>query len=249
MKRPRPRLERAWIVIATVLIGAVAIIVVGSLMASDRQSDIWVEVVSRASQLIVLAVAGGVVGAVVHDRDAAREDERRRQAYLLGFVDEVEAAFTQVKTARRLLRTFGFDAPRESRLTPEQVEGFRTQMALLNDAELQFETLARRVDAMPRQFGSVASQVVVELTAIHTHLNEVLRDWQADPSTMAQGAPGAALATWPRFQAFVAYGPEPEASFRFGVADRVTIVELLVQGLGDGDSTDAAGAARSAGKS
>ena len=179
MKLRRTRLERAWLVIAIVLIGAVAIVVVGFLMASDRQGDIWVEIVSRASQLIVLALAGGVVGAVIHDRDAAREDVRRRQAFLLAFVGEVEAAFTQVKTSRRQLRTHGFDAPRDSRLTREQVEGFRTQMALLNDAELQFETLARRVNAVPAQFGSVAPTVVAELTAIHTYLNEVLRDWQA----------------------------------------------------------------------
>jgi hypothetical protein len=78
-------------------------------MAPGSEHDIWVELVSRAAQLIVLAIAGGVVGAVIHDRDGAREDERRRVDFLLHFVGEVETAYGQVKTARRLVRTYGSD--------------------------------------------------------------------------------------------------------------------------------------------
>jgi len=228
------RRNLAWVVIALVLVGALAMIVVGALMAPDRQHDMWVEIVSRASQLIVLALAGGVVGAVIHDRDAAREDARRRQAFLLAFIDELEKAYGQVKTARRLLRTYGFDAPRLTRLTADQVAGYRTQMALLNDAELQFETLARRVKAVPRPFGDAHATISSELAAIHAYLNAVLRDWQADPASIAESGTNAPLADWPHFAPFVGYGEAAERSFREGVVDHVDAVELLIHRHGGG---------------
>ena len=226
------RLESAWIVIAAVLAGAVAVVVIGALLAPERQQDIWVELVSRASQLIVLALAGGVVAAVIHDRDAAREDERRRQAFLLAFLGEVESAYGQVKTARRLVRTYGFDAPRDTSLTSEQVMGFRTQLALLNEAELQFETLARKVESVPGPFRDVHATMTAELAGIHRYLNGVLQDWQSDPMVVVAGGSTEALAGWPRFGEFVGYGDDAERSFREGVADRVNAIESLIHGLG-----------------
>jgi hypothetical protein len=225
-------MERAWVVIAIVLLGAVGIVVLGALMAPGREHDIWVELVSRASQLIVLALAGGVVGAVIHDRDAAREDERRRQAFLLGFIGEVETAFGQVKTARRLVRTYGFDVPRDTPLTAQQVEGFRTQLALLNDAQLQFETLARKVEALPGPFGEAHTAVAAELSAIHSYLNGILRDWQADPTVLIVGSDTMALTTWTRFGDFVGYGEGAELDFRQGVADRIAAIEVRIHDLG-----------------
>lgn len=225
-------MELAWIVIAAVLLGALGIIVLGAVMAPQRQHDMWVELVSRASQLIVLALAGGVVGAVIHDRDAAREDERRRQAFLLGFVDEVETAYGQVKTARRMLRTHGFDTPRQARLTPEQVTGYRTQLALLNEAELEFETLARRVEAVPRPFGDVHGRIALELRAMHGYLNGILKDWQSDPNAVVEGGTTVALADRASFSAFVGYGDAAEASFREGVTAHVEAIERLINGLG-----------------
>ncbi len=53
-----------------------------------------------------------------------------------------------MKSARRL-RTFGFDSPTTLTLTAEQVMGFRAQRAVLNEAELTFETYARKVAAVP----------------------------------------------------------------------------------------------------
>jgi hypothetical protein len=230
---PRTRRpERAWIIIAVVLLGALGMILLGAIMANERRQDVWVELVSRASQLVVLALAGGVVGAVIHDRDAAREDERRRQAFLLGFVDEVEAAYGQVKTARRLLRTFGFDTPRPARLTPEQVTGYRTQLALLNEAELQFETLARRVMAVPRPFGDAGDRIAAELAAIHGYLNSILRDWQSDPGAVVEGGTTMSLDHRATFGPFVGYGDAAEAAFRAGVTAHVEAVELFVHGLG-----------------
>ena len=79
----RPRIERAWLIIGFVLLGAVAMGLLGALMAPERQSDMWVELVKSSIQVVVLAIAGGVVGAVLRDRDAARDASIRRQQFFL----------------------------------------------------------------------------------------------------------------------------------------------------------------------
>ncbi len=58
-----PRFERAWVVIGVVLVGAAAMALLGAIMAPERHSDMWLELVKSSIQIIVLAVAGGVVGA------------------------------------------------------------------------------------------------------------------------------------------------------------------------------------------
>ena len=148
-------MQRYWLIIVSVLAGAVGMILISAIMAPERQDDIWVELAKSGATVVVVALATGVVGAMLRDRDALREDERRQQAYLLGFLEQIEASYGHVKSARRLLRTFGFDSPTTLTLTAEQATGFRAQMALLNEAELAFETHARKVAAMPGPWGQL----------------------------------------------------------------------------------------------
>jgi hypothetical protein len=96
--------ERAWIIIAIVLVGALVLLITAALMVPERASDIWVNLAGSAAQIVVLALAGGVVGAVLRDREARREDARRRADALATFQSEVDAAFSEIKAARRTLR-------------------------------------------------------------------------------------------------------------------------------------------------
>lgn len=232
--RPRTRVERAWIVIACVIGTALTLVVVASLMAPGKAHDIWVEIAKSSLYMVALAVTGGIVAIVVRDRDAAREEERRRVAYRLDFLEEVGAAFTQIKAARRLLRTIGFDAPRDLVLGPEQVSGFRTQMASLNDAELGLEMLARKVALMPERFGPRAATIERELREAYGYLRLVLFEFEADPTSVAEGGSTAELQRWPHFLAFIGYDEASVKAFNEGVADRMSMVEQLVLGRDEG---------------
>ena len=234
---PRWQFDRAWVVIGLVLIGALGVMLLGALMAPERQDDMWVNIVGRSAQLIALALAGGVVGAVIHDRDAAREAVQRRNASLRAFLDEVEAAFAATKTSRRMLRTLGFDGQRDARLTPEQVQGFRAQMALLNDAELQFEGLARKAATLRGPLGEWAEDTAARLAAVHEYLNAVIREWEAGSDAIVVEGTTSALLEWPRFTAFVGYDDEAAYSFRQGVAEVILAIELQVGSIAGGASS------------
>lgn len=224
------RRHRAWVVIGVVIGLALLLVLVAALMAPDRANDIWVEIAKSSLYLTALAVTGGIVAIVVRDRDAAREDARRRDAFRLAFLDEVEAAWTQIKAARRLLRTYGFDAPGDAVLGAEEVSGFRTQMAALNDAELALELFARRVRVLPDRFGPNAPVIAQELHEVHASLRRVLFEFESDPRTIAVGGSTAAVMGWPHFVAFTAYDEDSKQAFEEGVAGRIARIEELLLG-------------------
>jgi hypothetical protein len=69
---------RFWLIIVAVLAGAASMILLSAIMAPERQDDIWVELAKGAATIVALSLATGVVGAMLRDRDALREDQRRR---------------------------------------------------------------------------------------------------------------------------------------------------------------------------
>ncbi len=230
---PRPRrarrVQRFWLVIVTVLAGAVSLVLLSAIMAPERQNDIWVELAKSGAQIVVLVLATGVVGAMLRDRDALREQQRRHEAYLLAFLEQIEGTYAQVKTARRMLRTMGFDAPTTMTLTADQATGFRVQMALLNEAELSFETYARKVAVMPGLWEAESASMSAELTSLYQYLHGVLYEWQMDPTILAAGADTSAMQGWLSFRQFLGYDEASVRAFDEGVADRMLAVELLIR--------------------
>ena len=201
-------------------------------MAPERHSDMWLELVKSSIQIIVLAVAGGVVGAVLRDRDAARDATIRRRAYFLAFLDQIDVSYGQVKSVRRMLRTYGFGQPRDGALTPQQVAGFRTQMAHLNEAQVAYEMHARKVAALAGRFSDSAGPLEQALSHIHLYLASVLREWQGAPDAISSGSDSSVTRSWPHFSGFVDYEEAESGTFRDGVADQMVTIELILGGMG-----------------
>ena len=131
-----------------------------------------------------------------------------------------------------MLRTYGFGQPRDESLTPQQVVGFKNQMAHLNDAEVAFEMHARKVAALAGRFGESTEPLEQALGHIYTYLGSVLREWQAEPQVISTKSDGAATRNWPNFSGFVAYEEAETGTFREGVADPMVTIELVLGGMG-----------------
>ena len=151
------REDRVYVIVGLIIVAGIAVVTTAALMAPGRQGDIWLEIAKSTMYLVALAVAGGVVTTVVRDRDAAREERLRWREHRLAFLDRLDDSYTQIKAARRLLRTLGFVAASSQPLDGEQVHGFRTQMATLNEAQLTFEMAARQV--RPASFGLRSGEI------------------------------------------------------------------------------------------
>jgi hypothetical protein len=244
--------QRAWIIVGVIVVGAIALLITAAAMAPERSSDIWVNLAGSAAQIVVLALAGGVVGAVLRDREARREDHRRRQAKLLAFANQVELAFNEVKAARRILRTLGFDAPAGRILSHELATGFRAQMAQLNDTQLSFEMYGRVVDAQRSLFEPNTEALKQELAGVSRFLRLVLLEWETDSTVVAMNADASALVGWTHFGQFVGYDEDSSQAFRTGIAEPLTRIELLLMNsaapptAGQAADTDATGSAAQA---
>ena len=220
--------QRAWIIVGVIVVGAIALLITAAVMAPERSSDIWVNLAGSAAQIVVLALAGGVVGAVLRDREARREDDRRRQAMRLTFSNQVELAFNEIKAARRILRTFGFDAPAGRTLTRDQATGFRAQMAQLNDTQLSVEMYGRVVEERRSLFEPNADALKRELEGVSRFLRLVLLEWETDSTVVALGADASTLVRWKHFSEFVGYDDESSRAFKAGIAEPLTRIELLL---------------------
>jgi hypothetical protein len=226
------RRERAWIIVAIIVMGAIALLITAALMAPERSSDIWVNLAGSAAQIVVLALSGGVVGAVLRDREVRREDARRRRESLLAFANQIDLAFNEVKAARRMLRTYGFDAPAGRVLDADQATGFRAQMAQLNDTQLSLEMYGRTVEAQDTLFEPNGQALREELSRSAEYLRLILLEWQTDPTVIGAGADASALAGWKQFAAFVGYDDASRQAFRAGMAEPLGRIELLLMRTG-----------------
>jgi len=220
--------HRPWIIVAVIVVGALALLITAALMAPERASDIWVNLAGSAAQIMVIALAGGVVGAVLRDREARREDNLRRLESLRAFANQVELAFNEIKAARRILRTFGFDAPAGRTLTHQQATGFRAQMAQLNDTQLSVEMYGRVVEARRSLFEPNTESLKHELAGVSQYLRRVLLEWETDPTVVGPGADASALVGWKHFGEFVGYDDESSHAFTAGIAEPLTRIELLL---------------------
>ena len=222
--------QRPWIIVGVIVVGAIALLITAAMMAPERSDDIWVNLAGSAAQIVVLALAGGVVGAVLRDRDARREDARRKRESLLAFANQVDLAFNEIKAARRTLRTFGFDAPAGLVLTREQANGFRAQMAQLNDTQLSVEMYGRVVEARRSLFDPNTESLQQELARVSDYLRRVLMEWETDSTVVGPFADASALVGWKRFGEFVGYDDESSHAFSTGIAEPLTRIELLLMG-------------------
>ena len=222
--------QRPWIIIGVIVAGAIAVLITAAVMAPERSGDIWVEIASSAAQLLVVALAGGVVGAVLRDRDAQREDARRKRESLLAFANQVELAFNEIKAVRRILRTFGFDAPAGLVLTREEATGYRAQMAQLNDTELSVEMYGRVVEARRSLFDPNTESLKQELARVSHYLRRVLLEWETDSTVVGPHADASALVGWKHFGEFVGYDDVSSQAFSAGIAEPLTRIYLLLMG-------------------
>ncbi len=223
------REDRVFIIVACILVVGVAVVLIAALMAPTRQGDIWVEIAKSTMYLVSLAVAGGVVAAVVRDRDAVREERLRLRQHRLAFLDRLDESYRQVKAARRLLRTLGFVTASSVPLDAVEVVGFRTQMATLSEMQLAFEMAVRQVRRPV--FGATTDDLRQELTEIGRYLRLVVRDWEAEPVAIATGRDSSALDRWPHLMEFTAYDDESTETFTVGVADRMSRIETVVHAI------------------
>ena len=155
---------------------------------SKAKDDIWWSLSRAGVGIAITTVAGAVATGAFQlvDERRARDQERRRV-----FRETVEA-YNQVKATRRRLRALGLLNHRSDRLVAEEALELRSIMAMLSDAQLRFEAIAREVDQS--DLFAQKDAVTAKLKEVERYINgSVVQKWERQGARVKEGADPSAL--------------------------------------------------------
>jgi hypothetical protein len=155
-----------------------ASIVIAVLMASvwDVKPDtLWFEIGKVIAQTGLVTGLGVVASLLTFEYQGVRQQQQSRQEWLRSVLERADTAYTDVKRARRLLRS--------SALTTDQrgqelvlLVPYHEQMTAISEAQIDFETLRREVRA---------SSAVMDLAplgdafqSLEDILDELITEWE-----------------------------------------------------------------------
>jgi hypothetical protein len=192
-KRERPNKRRRdasrHLEIAVVVVVAAASLALALLWAFDLiQPDSFErEVAKILVQLIGIVLVTGVISAAVaeyqKERDRAADLQQRKDNLLRTMLDETIAAYHDVKQTRRLMRARMW----ENSGDPIGVDIYDQHLAAINDAQLEFERLAR----YPNLIEDVRinnTQLKDSLDLIEQSLMNVVNEYERERRNVAGGS-------------------------------------------------------------
>jgi hypothetical protein len=134
----RPWFGVAFVLLLLFLVEIGVAVLFYSLSSTDND---LMSIISKA-EIGIAGTTGAIATATLKlvDERQARDQERRQVC------KRIVGAYNQVKSMRRTLKAWGILGARsEPALQAEEVKEPRTTMATLNDAQLQFEALNRKI--------------------------------------------------------------------------------------------------------
>jgi hypothetical protein len=170
------------------LVVAVALIVVGVVLADCKRPDLAFEAAKAGIQLGVITIVGAAITQGLkgfndsRERrlkrlDIDREERRRMNEYRLGVFRDTVDAYNEVKRVRRLLRAAGLGGAAAAPVSTVQLATYESGMEALNKAELALEKIGREVGAQQAAFAHAWSQIE-GLKTSQDYLRQVLAVWE-----------------------------------------------------------------------
>jgi len=206
---------------------------------------VWLEDVMGAEafgfmfQFWILIVLGSVLRGVhqqfVHTRETrekgkalvrARDAEEKR--ILLDTYAALVSAYNNTKRVRRLLRARVLRAASENasaESTSILGSEYDAQMETLLDAQLEFESIERRMEGNPTLFDT--ARLDESLESIRGYLHDTLGEYEDQRAEFEGDTPKRRLSELPKLTAFLGeYGWDPEYSREFGTPFREALKSL-----------------------
>jgi hypothetical protein len=193
-------------VLATVIVIAVARAV------PEQRDELWIDLAKAGIQLAVVIGLGGVL------------DEHRFEVFR-----DVIAAYHQLKSVRRNLRTVGLRDCTDHPLRPEQIEALRSEMATVVEVQLTLEQMMRELDARSTTFARSA-EIALHLSRLAIYVDGLVEEWEKHGRKFwADHQPGK-VSDLKALQAFLGRAADdfrPRAADPLGRVEQIVREELL----------------------
>ena len=149
-------------------------------MNSADQARALLELWKTVLNLGLIVIVGGFVSFLYRRFEKRRVVDRALHGFRADYLRKFQGAYRTIKTVRRTLRAAGLTTMRRDPLTEldeVHILTYREQMALLNEAQLDFEDLFLELENFPDAFSnSVEIEEVVK--RINSYLREILREYE-----------------------------------------------------------------------
>lgn len=204
--------------IPIIVAACVLVLVYYAVEGTLADSSVHVEVVSVVVQFLFLIVLGGAVTALYQARLQRRASDERRTSeraditdrdrqILLAMHDDLVSAYNKAKRARRLLRArleYPSAETAGSVFVPRSV--YDEQMEAVIDAELDFESILRRIESNVPLFGR-DSKLDGSLDEIEGHLTQTVKEYRSELRSFTGEPARKSLRELPKLEAFLGLAP------------------------------------------
>lgn len=149
-------------------------------MPVDDQARATLELWKTVSTLALLGIVGGFISLMYKRFEQQRAAARALHAFRSDFLLKLQGAYRLTKTVRRALRAIGLTTMRRDPLRvfdESQITGYREQMGLLNEAQLDFEDLCLELKVFPDAF-TEGDQILTIVQGIEQYLRAILREYE-----------------------------------------------------------------------
>jgi hypothetical protein len=164
----RRRLRIGLAVLSVASIGGVALIAASGSVEPDT---LWFEIAKTILQVGVVLALGALLSLLTSDYQREQQRAESRQEVLRDILGRATTSYNDVKRARRLLRAHAMTKDGTAILAG----AYDNQIAAINDAQLQFETMA---DEIQGAFPDLAVSLATEFDTVEKSLNALLSEYE-----------------------------------------------------------------------
>jgi len=223
--------------ILLIFVFGIVVIAVAVFAFGVQGTDIGLEIFKAGTQLVLIGVLGGGVAFFLRQLDSIHHERNQIDEYRLRILREVVASYNNIKSARRILRAYGFNSIQATTLTHGQITEFVAQMRILNEAQLSLERIKLEVKAQPNIFQD-STKILNCLDTVERYINDVIGDWENHGKFVWSGARNERFSS-PQLQNLYHYLARARVSFRERAAKPLdTLVETISRELLRGQRMD-----------
>ena len=213
---------RKWLVAGMVaaFIGSISVFILMLSVGEVKPDTLQFELAKALLQVGLISAIGAALSLLAEEyqgeqrkAEKARDEKRLRQTYrqqlLMATFSQANAAYTDVKRARRLLRGLSVVAKATDQPVSIMATHYDEQTLAIIDAQLEFENLADDVRTNAASFTS-AEALAEELDRIEDYLSELISEYEDERRNFAGQPPQRSLDKLPHLENFLAsYRREP----------------------------------------
>jgi hypothetical protein len=204
-------MQRWIIVVLSLLLFVGSIITVQLFFSKSQQGTIEFELAKALLQLGLVSVAGGVVSMLVFEyqrwrnatdksADQRRKEMEYRKSRLSSILTRAMAAYRQTKKARRILRARAISGEKGAEVILERQ--YDECLDMLNDAQLDFEDLARDVGTSGEDFSN-AEALKDKLHSMEDYLGDLITEFEKSRRSFSGDEASLPLSKLPLLADFV----------------------------------------------